>query len=220
MNDKGKSGCGCLLFILVVCVVLVGAFMHPVSLKTIAKKMRYEDKITRADAVFVHRFEEDKEGELYTEAFHQYKAGNARAIYVEEDLTFGVSIELAIAKLAAIRGIKESAVKTIDAEGEGVQKLKKFDEKFKEIGFKRVIVLVPEYASKRFRILYDTVQKESEIQYMIGPVQVSYYARDRWWKDRKSRFIIMKEAYERTVNYFYGRSSEKETENKSGTVTR
>lgn len=201
MNNRGKIGCGCLVVILVVCIVLVGSFMHPVSLKTVVKKLRYEDKLARADIVFVHRFEEDKEGELYNEAFHQYKTGNARAIYVEEDLTFGVSIELAIAKLAAIRGIKESAVKAIDAPGEGLSKLRKFDEKFRQIGCKRVIVIVPEYASKRFRAFYDSIQKESSIVYLIDPVQVTYFSRDRWWKDSKSRLLVLRELYERIANY-------------------
>ncbi len=199
MNNKGKAGCGCLLIILVVCVVLIGLLVHPVSLKTITKKLRYEDKIDRADIVFVHRFEEDKDGELYSEAFHQYKIGNARAIYVEEDLTFGVSIELAIAKLAAIRGIKESAVKAIDASGEGMAKLGKFDEKFRQIGCKKVIVVVPEYGSKRYRTFYDSIQKQSNITYMIDPVQVTYFARDRWWKDSKSRLLVLKELYQRVV---------------------
>lgn len=200
MNNKGKAGCGCLLIVLVVCVILVGLFMNPVSLKTITKKLRYEDKMDRADIVFVHRFEEDKEGELYNEAFHQYKIGNARAIYVEEDLTFGVSIELAIAKLAAIRGIKENAVKAVDAPGEGMAKLNNFDEKFRQTGARKVIVVVPEYASKRFRSFYDLIQKQSSIVYMIDPVQVTYFARDRWWKDSKSRLLIIKELYQRVVD--------------------
>jgi hypothetical protein len=104
MGNKGKSGCGCLLFILVICMVLVGALMHPFTLKLIAKQMRHEDKIIPADIIFVPRFVEDKNGELYTDAFREYWAGNGKLIYVEEDKIFGVSIESLITKLATTKG--------------------------------------------------------------------------------------------------------------------
>jgi hypothetical protein len=214
MGNNGKSGCGCLLFILVVCMVLVGAFMHPFTLKLIAKQMRYEDKIVRADIVFVPRFVEDHEGELYVGAFHEYRTGNCRMIYIEEDKTFGVSIGVLIAKMAAIRGIKESIVKTIDAEGEGASKVNKISEQIQAMGYKKVIVLVPEYASKRFRLLYDSIQKEGGTLYMIKPVEMTYFVNDKWWKDRTSRFILLKEIYERGTNYFSSFKDEEKTENK------
>jgi len=43
MNNKGKVGCGCLVFILVICMVLAGISMHPISLKFIGNQFRYED---------------------------------------------------------------------------------------------------------------------------------------------------------------------------------
>ncbi len=65
----------------------------PFTLKLIAKQMRHEDKIVPADIIFVPRFAEDKNGELYTDAFREYWAGNGKSIYVEEDKIFGISIE-------------------------------------------------------------------------------------------------------------------------------
>jgi hypothetical protein len=214
MGNKGKSGCGCLLFILVICLVLVGALMHPFTLKLIAKQMRYEDKIVPADIIFVHRFEEDKDGELYVEAFREYREKNGKVIYVEEDKTFGISIELSIAKMAEIRGIKMNVVKAIDAEGEGALKLNKIREKIQAMGYKKVIVLVPEYASKRFRLLYDSIKGDDGVLYMIKPVEVTYFANDKWWKDRISRFLLLKEIYERGANYFSSSKNEEKTENK------
>lgn len=202
MQNKGKSGCGCFLFILVVCMVFAGALMHPFTLKLIAKQMRYEDKIIPADIIFVHRFVEDKSGELYTDAFREYWAGNGKAIYVEEDKIFGVSIENLITKLAETKGIKENVVKAIDAEGEGAIKLNKMNEQFRTIGYKKVIVLVPEYASKRYHVLYDSLEGDGKILYMIKPVEMTYFKKDKWWKDATSRLALFKEIYERGVYYW------------------
>lgn len=212
MGHNGKSGCGCLLFILIICMVLVGIFIHPLTLKFIAKQMWYSDKITRADIIFVHRFEEDKDGELYTAAFHEYKIGNGRAIYVEEDMTLGVSIEMLIAKMAAIRGIKESAVRALDAEGEGIVKIKNINEKIQSMGYKKVIVIVPEYASKRFRRLYDSLGENGKVFYMIKPVEVTYFERNKWWKNRTARFALLKEIYEQGVYRFSSPKDKAKTE--------
>jgi hypothetical protein len=202
MGKKGKSGCGCLLFILVICMVFVGALMHPFTLKLIAKQMRHEEKIVSADIIFVPRFAEDKNGELYTEAFREYWAGNGKAIFVEEDKIFGVSIESLITKLATMKGIKENVVKVVDAEGEDIAKLNKINEKFQVTGYKKIIVLVPEYASKRFHLLYDGLQGDGKILYMIKPVAVTYFKKDKWWKDSTSRLLLFKEIYERGAYYW------------------
>jgi hypothetical protein len=202
MGNKGKSGCGCLLFILVICMVLVGALMHPFTLKLIAKQMRHEDKIVTADIIFVPRFVEDKNGELYTDAFREYWAGNGKLIYVEEDKIFGVSIESLITKLATTKGIKENVVKVVDADEEGIAKLNKINEKFQATGYKKVIVLVPAYASKRFRLLYNSLQGGGKVLYMIRPVEVTYFKKDTWWKDSTSRLALFKEIYERGAYYW------------------
>lgn len=202
MGSKGKSGCGCFLFVLVVCMVLVGVFIHPFTLKLIAKQMRHEDKIIPADIVFIPRFAEDEDGEVYTDAFREYREGNCKAIYIEDDKTLGVSIGLLISKMADIRGIKGNVVKTIDAEGEGAAKFNKINEKILAMGFKKVLILVPEYASKRFRLLCDAVGGDEKMLYMIKPVTVTYFKQDKWWKDTTSRMVLLKEIYERGVYYY------------------
>ncbi len=183
-------------------MVLAGAFIHPFTLKLIAKRMWYEDKIIPADALFVHRFAEDKDGELYLEAFREYWAGNGKTIYVEEDKIFGVSIESLIGRLAETKGIKENVVKAIGAEGEGTDKINKINERFQSVGSKTIIVLVPEYSSRRHRLLYDSLKGEGKILYMIKPVPMTYFKKDKWWKDSISRMAIFKEVYERGVHYW------------------
>ena len=44
-SEKGKAGCGCLLFVLVVCMVVAGALVHPFSLKIMAGRLHYEDRM-------------------------------------------------------------------------------------------------------------------------------------------------------------------------------
>ncbi len=201
MGNKGKTGCGCLLFILVICMVLTGALIHPFSLKLIARQMRHADKIVPADIIFVHRFAEDKNGELYADAFREYWAGNGKVIYVEEDKIFGASIQDVIAKMAKTRGIKENIVKAVDAPGEEMIKVNKIKEKIRAMGYKKVIVLVPEYASKRFYLLYGSSQDKDKVFYIIKPVEVSYFKKDAWWKDNTSRMVFLKEAYDTGTHY-------------------
>ena len=113
MNNKGKVGCGCLVFILVICMVLAGISMHPISLKFIGNQFRYEDKIFQSDIVLVPRFSEDKNGELYIEAFREFWAGNGRGIWLEDDKILGISVSEIVMKQAKERGIKEGIIKKI-----------------------------------------------------------------------------------------------------------
>ena len=193
MKRDGKAGCGCLIFILICFLVAVGLSVHPLSLKFIGGQFRHEDKIFPADALFVPRFDEDKGGELYIEAFRDYWAGNGRTIYVEEDQMFGASILEPVHRMAKLRGIKEGAVKKIDLEGEDAAEARKAKKQFAAMGCKRVTILVPEYASKRFHMLYGNSSKEEKTVYSIKPVPVSYFKRDKWWKDRHSILILLEE---------------------------
>ena len=204
MGNKGKSGCGCLVFTLVICMVLVGVLIHPFTLRLMVKQMRYEDKIVPADIVFVPRFVEDRNGELYTDAFREYWAGNGKTIYVEEDKIFGISMEDLIAKMAQAKGIKENIVKSVSAEGEESIRLDKIKEKFQAMGPKKIIVLVPEYASKRFHYVFNSSQDSEKTLFMIKPVEVTYFKKDKWWKDGTSRIVFGKEIYELGSYYFSG----------------
>lgn len=195
MKRDGKAGCGCLIFVLICFLVGIGLFVHPLSLKFIGNQFRYEDKIFPADALFVPRFDEDKNGELYIEAFREYWAGNGRTIYVEEDKMFGASILEPVHRMAKLRGIKEGAVKKIDLEEDSAAEARKAKKQFAAMGCKRVIILVPEYASRRYHALYGNASKEAKTIYSIKPVPVSYFNRDKWWKDKRSSLILVEELF-------------------------
>lgn len=201
MGQHGKVGCGCLIFILIVCMVIAGIFMHPLTLKMIGKQFRYEDKVVQADIIFVPRFIEDRSGELYAESFREYWAGNGKTIFVEEDKIFGVSLTELIQKMAKGRGIKETVVKGLEAEGGEVLRAAKIKEKFAGMGYKKIIIIVPEYASRRFHLLYSSSQGDVKVVYMVKPVAVTFFKMDKWWKESISRLIVMKEAY--NMGFYY-----------------
>ncbi len=212
MGQHGRIGCGCLIFILIVCMVIIGIFMHPLTLKMIGKQFRYEEKVVQADIIFVPRFIEDKNGELYTEAFREYWAGNGKMIFVEEEKIFDVSLAELIQKMARGRGIKEAVVKALDAESGEVLSPAKVKEKFAGMGYKKIIIVVPEYASRRFHLLYGSPQRDPKVVYMIKPVTVKYFKIDRWWKENTSRLIVAKELYNIGIYYLarfkYGESKQ------------
>jgi hypothetical protein len=193
MNNEGKAGCGCLIFILVACMIIAGILIHPFSLRTIASQLRYEDKIFPSDAIFVPRFFEDKNGELYTEAFREYWAGNGKTIWIEDDTILGISILDIVAKTAHTRGIKEGVLKKINLVGEDIAKVNKTKEAFLKAGIKKVIILVPEYASRRFHLFYSSSRDGTQLAYVIKPVNMSYFKKDKWWKESMSRDMFLKE---------------------------
>ncbi len=201
--QKGKAGCGCLLFVLVFCMIAAGALVHPLSLKIIAGRLRHEDKIVRSDAIFVPRFAEDKDGELYAEAFREYWAGNAKVIWVENDRVFGFTIKDMVARMAKERGIKDAnAVRGIDLEGDDAAKARTARQAFAKQGVKKLIVIAPDYASKRFQMLYATESGDPIV--LIKPARVSYFKLDKWWRDDLSRTLMEKELLRTAV--LWGRS--------------
>ena len=193
MDSKGKAGCGCLIFLLVVCIVCVGIFVHPFTLKTIGKQFVYEDKIFPSDALFVPRFPEDRNGELYAEAFREFWAGNCKAIWIEDDRILGMSILDIVGKMAKSRGVPEASLKKLEAEGTGAAKIARIEAVFSRMGAKRVIIVVPEYASRRFHMIYGASRGGSKVSYLIKPVSVSYFKKDRWWKEPLSRELLFGE---------------------------
>jgi len=204
MKNKGKAGCGCLMFILVACMIIAGVLIHPFSLRTIGSQLRYEDKIFPSDAIFVPRFFEDKYGELYIEAFREYWAGNGKTIWIEDDKILGMSILDIVAKTAYTRGIKEGVLKKLEIEGEGKTKIDKTQDAFLKIGVKKVIILVPEYASRRFHLIYGSSKDDAKVVYLIKPVNMSYFKKDKWWKEPMSRDMFLKElSY--MVSYYFER---------------
>ena len=193
MKSDGKAGCGCLLFVLICFLVALGLSVHPISLRLIGSQFRHEDKIFPSDAVFVPRFDEDKNGDLYIDAFREYWAGNGKIIYIEEEKMLGMSILEPIQRMARQRGIKDEAVKKIDVEGNEAEKTLKIKKTFAAMGLNKVIILVPEYASRRFHILFGDPAMGAKTVYLVKPVNLPSFKKDRWWKDGKSRLVLLKE---------------------------
>lgn len=193
MKQDGRIGCGCLIFILVCVLVGVGLTAHPISLRLLGNQFRYEDKISPAEAIFVPRFEEDRNGEVYVDAFREYWGSNGKVIYIEEDKILGASILDPVQKMAHARGIKEGLVKKIEADGDETEKALKIRKQFAAAGIRKVIVLVPEYASRRFHMLYGKSGHEGRTVFLIKPVTVSYFKRDAWWKNGSSRMLVLNE---------------------------
>jgi hypothetical protein len=202
MGIKGKVGCGCLIGILVIIMVLAGLSLHPVSLRFLGKSFRYEDKIVPADAIFVPRFQEDHNGELYVEAFREYFSGNGKVVYIENDKVLGTDIYDLVSRLAKSRGIKDNVTKPLYAEDREDRKTSFFKQKLKEAGLKKVIVVVPEYASRRYHNMYDPTRDGGAVLYMIKPAKVSYFRADRWWRDELSRSLMAREFYASLLYYY------------------
>lgn len=202
MNSKGKTGCGCLIGLLVIIMVLTASLFHPASLRFMAKQLRYEDKIVAADAIFVPRFPEDRNGELYVEAFREYFSGNGKMVYIEDDKVLGTDIYDLVTRMAKSRGIKEGAIRSLEPGDNGEKKTAALKEKLKASGVRKLIVVVPEYASKRYHQIYDPARDGGAVLYMIKPAQVSYFRKDGWWRDDLSRSIMAREFYA-SLSYYY-----------------
>lgn len=192
--QKGRAGCGCLLFVLIACMIFAAAMVHPFSLKIIAGRLRHEDKLVPCDAIYVPRFVEDKDGEVYADAFREYWAGNGKTIWVENDHVLGLSLKDLVARMAKERGIKDAgAVRAIDVEGDEAAKAHMAMEALTKHGVRKLIVVVPDYSSKRYQMLYAGEKEGGGATVLIKPVHVSYFKLDKWWRDEFSRSMMEKE---------------------------
>lgn len=214
LGNAGK-GCGCLIFVLVGLLIIAGLMVHPMSLRFLSGRLLHEDRVVPSDAVFVPRFDEDRNGELYIEAFREYWAGNAKKIYLEEDKILGLSLKEIVSRMAKERGVKPEAVDALVLEGSGWMRAEKAKAAFARAGMRRVIVLVPEYASGRFYGMYGDVAPGGKVVFLIKPVRMSYYKGDAWWRDEASRGVFVRELYGRGAHYVTRFThGEKETGNK------
>lgn len=200
MNDKGKAGCGCLVGILIIIMIVVGLGFHPLSLKSFARYLRYEEPVVTADAIFVPRFGEDKNGELYSDAFREYFAGNGRAIYVENHKMVGKDVGSILSEMARARGVKENVVRMVPSGETHEERAPVAKEKLKAAGLKKVIVIVPEYASRPYHMMYS--RNTGGVVYMIKPLKVSYFRGDSWWRDDLSRALMAREVYHVLEQYY------------------
>lgn len=201
-NEKGKAGCGCLIFVLIVCMVLAAMLIHPFSLKVLTGRLVYQDKIVSSEALFVPRFPEDKTGELYQEAFREFWAGNGKVIYVEDDQVLGVSVKEIVTKMAKQRGIKEDVIKKLEINAEGEVQAGNVKERFAQVGVKKVILVVPEYASRRYHLLYGSDGTHDNVIFFVKPVPMSYFKREKWWATESARTAIQRELYVLGTFYF------------------
>jgi hypothetical protein len=194
----GKRGCGCLLFLLVICMIAAALTVHPLSLRLVGKWLRYEDKIVPADLIMVPRFPEDKNGELFIEAFKEFWAGDGKEIVVEDDRLLGIPLKDLVQKMAKERGIKEGAISAIEATGQGYVKAARIKAVLAKRGTKKVIIIVPSYSSRLFHLVYepnnDRPGKDS-LLCLIKPIDVSYFKKDSWWKNNFSRSLAFREIY-------------------------
>ena len=188
-NRNGKAGCGCLLFVVIVCMVLAALLLHPFSLKVLTGLLVYQDKIVPSDALLVPRFLEDKNGELYQEAFREFWAGNGKTIYVEDDQILGI-------------GIKEDIVKKLEMGSEDKAAVSKVKEGLARLGVKKAILLVPEYASERFHLFYGSGGADEKVIFLVKPVTVSYFKGEKWWANDFSRAALQRELYALGSFYF------------------
>jgi len=210
--SKGGVGCGCLVFIVVLVIILSGLLIHPFSLRLIGSRFYYADKIMPANAIYVPRFPEDKNGEVYVDAFHEFWSGNGKLIWIENDHIFGFSLKDIIARMASERRIKEDAVRSLDVEGDDLVKATQVKRAFSKLGYSKVVVVVPDYASRRFHRLYDLKEGSKGTVFLIKPVRVSYFKPEQWWKDGFSRKLVGHELSEMALYFVHGfKGSNKES---------
>jgi hypothetical protein len=203
-TEKGRAGCGCLFFLLIVCIVIAGVAIHPFSLRVLGGGFRYADKIVPCDAIFVPRFEEDKHGEIYVEAFREYWAGDGKTIWVENDRVLGLTMKEIVEKMAKARGVMESAVKAVGAEGHRAGSAEYVKATLARQGIRKVVLVVPEYASRRFHLLYGSDEDSGKSPlFLVKPVEVSYFRMDRWWKSDLSRSLMGREVYDLALLYLH-----------------
>jgi hypothetical protein len=182
-------------------MILAGILVHPFSLKIMADRFRHEDKVVPCDAIFVPRFAEDKNGELYTEAFREYWAGNGKAIWVEDDRLFGFGMKDLVGRMAKERGIKEGAVHALTVAGDDAAKGRQARAELLKQGIKKIVLVVPGYASKRYQLLYSPTKADDSMLVLVKPVSVSYFKTDKWWSDDLSRTLMGREFYRMGLFY-------------------
>ncbi|OPY68839.1 MAG: hypothetical protein A4E63_01919 [Syntrophorhabdus sp. PtaU1.Bin050] len=106
--------------------------------------------------------------------------------------------------MAKARNIREDAVRRLEVGNEQETDIGKIKERFEKLGCRKVIVLVPEYASRRFHLLYSSSRDDEKTIFLIKPVSVSYFKKEMWWKDPVSRHVLANEMYV-TGSYFLRR---------------
>ena len=200
--------------VLVIFLVTVAAFMHPFTLRLLADRLVYKDPIVTSDAILVPYFPEDRNGELFMDAFREFWAGNGKFILVEEQRVFGLSLTELVRRLAEERGIKEPVVRKVEVETDGPGDPVTLKKKVSALRLKKVIVVVPDYASRRFHAAFEGPGEGEKTIYLIRPVAMSYFTRERWWRTAATRRIATSEIYG-TLALYVGRLTGGKDKNKN-----
>ena len=68
-------------------------------------------------------------------------------------------------------------------------------------GIKKIVLVVPGYASKRYQLLYGSAKADDSMLVLVKPVSVSYFKADKWWSDDLSRTLMGREFYRTGLFY-------------------
>lgn len=213
-SSAGRAGCGCLIIVLVVFLVAIALMMHPFSLRMLGDRLVYRDSMVTSDAILIPYFPEDKNGEIIMDAFREFWAGNGKVILVEEQRVFGLSLTELVRKLANERGIKEPVVRKVEVEADAAGDPARLKAKVSALRLKKVIVVVPDYASRRYHAAFDDSEGPGKSIYLIRPVTMSYFTRERWWRNAATRSIVAGEIYGTFSQYVSRFTSGKDKRNK------
>ncbi len=216
MNHRGIAGCGCLIVVLIIIMIFTGALMHPITLRIIGNQFHYEDRIFTSDAILVPRFPEDRNGRgTLWSLFGITLPAMGRFILVGDDIISRTNIVELVNKMAKTRNVKDEGIRKIVTSGEGLIKAQRIKEQIERQGLRKVIIIVPGYASRRFHLMYNSSKADASTVYLIRPVEVTFFKRDKWWKDSDSRSVLANEIFAISSYYLqrfkYG---EKETKDK------
>ncbi|MCS7281323.1 MAG: hypothetical protein NZ583_06830 [Desulfobacterota bacterium] len=191
-RERGRIGCGCLFMLLIVVLVVLAVLFHPLSLKFVGKQLLYADKANSSDIAFVPCFREDKNGEVYKAAIEELKKGSVKAIWIEEYTLLDTSVTQLIKGMAKSKGIKGDLIKGVRLDGKEKEKSKSLIEMCKKAGIKKVMILVPEYASRRYKVLYGESGTKGPL-FFVNPVKVTFFNVEKWWRETLSRELVIRE---------------------------
>ena len=166
---------------------------------------------------------EDRNGEVYSEAFREYWAGNGKVVWIENDHIFGLTMKEIVEKMAKARGIKENMIRALDVEGDGEAKPREVREMLARHGLKKVLMIVPGIClpkvSPSLRLGRDRTGEGT--LFLVKPANVSYFKPDKWWKSGISRDLMEHEIYGLVLSYVGGfRGEKKESGGEEGETER
>jgi hypothetical protein len=114
----------------------------------------------------------------------------------------GLSVTEIVARMAKQRGIKEDMVRKLETPADGAAYAAAVKAGFARLGLKKVIIVVPEYASRRYHLLFGPDGTQDAVLFLVKPVTMSYFKRDKWWATEAARTAMQRELYALGTFYF------------------